>query len=290
MRLNQLAWPTVILLAVLVSACSNKEPASDTPKPAVLATVNGESITEADVDFMLERMLNGQALIQVNEELRQKVLDSLIASHAMKIQAKAAMTPDELEQLARTVKNYEEELYVKAYLSKNVTPEPVSVEMVQAYYDSHSNEFGSESVKDFQLLVLRDAKDEKKRDQLLAAVAAIKSTADWRAKAKELQQKYYLQYQEGRNKAGLLDKGLEQAMGSLKQGETSGLVYVDDQIYLVRVTSVTQTAAKPLAEVSADIRRKLAAQQLRSAVKKASETVLTKVQVTRADANKIDAK
>ena len=279
MRPYRFIWPCVIALVFALSACGEKADVADTPKPVVLATVNGESITQADVDFMLERMLSNQAMVQVDEVLRKKVLDSLIASRAMKLQVQSAMAPEELAQVAQSVKSYEEELFVKEYLAKNVTPEPVSLEMVQAYYDSHQQEFGAEAIRDFQLLVLRDAKDEKKRDSLLAAASSIKSMADWRQKSKELTQKYGLQFQEGRNKSGLLDKSLEQAINKLGQGETSDVIYLDDGIYLARVTQVTQTAPKPLAEVSADIRKKLAAQQLRAAVKKASEDVLTKVEV-----------
>lgn len=276
MKLYRFGLMLVVVLGV--SACSQKDSADVSTSP-VMATVNGESITEADVDFMLERMLSNQSMAQVDEALRKKVLESLIASRAMKLQMQAQMTADESAALARTVKSYEEELYVKEYLSAHVTPEPVSVEMVQAYYEAHPEEFGAESVRDFQLLALRDAKDEKKRDQLLEAVAAVKSTTDWRSKSKELQQKYFLQFQEGRSKAGLLNPNLDAAISKLKANETSDLIYLDDQIYLARVTEVTQSAAKPLAEVSTDIRKKLAAQQLRAAVKKASEEVRTKVDV-----------
>jgi hypothetical protein len=279
MRPYRFVWPLVVVFALLASACSKQAGVDDIAKPVVMATVNGEPITQADVDSMLERMLDNQAMAQVDEALRKKVLDSLVASRAMKLQVQAIMSPDELAQVALAVKSYEEELYVKEYLGKHVTPEPVTLEMVQAYYDSHSEEFGAETIKDFQLLALRDAKDEKKRDQLLAAVAVIKSTADWRAKSKELQQKYSLQFQEGRNKSGLLEQQLDQAINSLEKDATSDLIYLEDEIYLARVTNIIQSAPKPLAEVSADIRKKLAAQQLRAAVKKASEDVLKKVEV-----------
>lgn len=279
MKSYRLTWLYLIALMFTLSACGEKSDVAGIAKPVVVATVNGEAITQADVDHMLERMLSNQTMAQVDEVLRKKVLDSLIASRAMKLQVQSAMAPEELAQLAQSVKSYEEELYVKEYLAKNVIPEPVTLEMVQAYYDSHKEEFGAESVRDFQLLVLRDAKDEKKRDSLLAAVASVKATTDWRSKAKELTQKYGLQFQEGRSKSGLLDKNLEQAINKLAQGETSDLVYLNEEIYLVRVTQIAETASKPLAEVSADIRKKLAAQQLRAAVKKASEDVLTQVEV-----------
>ncbi len=276
-------WVTTGALVVGLSACGQKAPQQPPVEPRqqspVVAHVNDESITQADVDFMLERMLKGQALVQADDELRKKILDSLISSKAMRIQTEAQLTQDEKESIARSVKAYEEELYVKEYLSNNVVPEPVTVEMIQAYYDKHPEEFGGESVRDFQMLVLNPAQDQQARDKFLAAIPTIKAVTDWSAAKKQWEQIYAVKFQEGRARPGLLDPALEQVMSKLAAHQVSDLVYTDDQIYLVKVISVTQVAPKPLAAVSADIRKKLAAQQLRTAVKKASDEVLKTVQV-----------
>ncbi len=279
------ATMTVILSGALLlslSACGSKEQQTKSEQhqhsPAV-AHVNGETITQADVDFMLERMLKGQALMQADDALRKKILDSLISSRAMKIQMESLMTPEEKEAINRSVKAYEEELYVKEYLADHVVPEPVTLEMIQAYYDKHSEEFGGEAVRDFQMLILNNAKDQQARDKFLAAVPEIKAAKDWTTAKKQWAQTYAVQYQEGRARPGLLEPALEQEISRLNATEISDLIYANDQIYLVKVTNVTRLAAKPLTDVSADIRKQLAAQQLRSAVKKASEEVLKKVQV-----------
>src|SRR5690606_33404626 len=223
--------------------------------------------------------LKGQAFAQADDSLRQKVLDSLISSRAMKIQMESLLTPEAKEAITRSVKAYEEELYVKEYLANHVVPEPVTLEMIQAYYDKHPEEFGAETVRDFQLLMLGNANDQHARDKFLAAVPEIKTVKDWNAAKKQWAQSYALQYQEGRTRAGLLEPALEQAISGLSAAEISDLIYVNDQIYVVKVTKVTQLTPKPLTDVSATIRKQLAAQQLRSAVKKASEDVLTKVEV-----------
>lgn len=266
-----------------LSGCGSKdqqqEQSIQRDQSPVVAQVNDETITQADVDFMLERMLKGQALVQADDALRQKILDSLIASRAMKIQVESSLAAEEKESIIRSVKAYEEELYVKQYLSDHVVPEPVTVEMVQAYYDKHPEEFGGEAVRDFQMLVLNNAKDQQARDKFLVAVPEIKATKDWMATKKQWAQLYGVQYQEGRARPGLLDASLDQAISSLAAAQTSDLVYINDQIYLVKVTNITRLAPKPLSDVSADIRKQLAAQQLRSAVKTASEDVLKKVQI-----------
>lgn len=269
-----------------LSGCGSKEQqnaAGQREQSPVVANVNGETITQADIDFMLERMLKGQALVQADDALRQKILDSLISSRAMKIQMESLLTAEEKESITRSVKAYEEELYVKEYLAKNVVPEPVTLEMIQAYYDKHPEEFGGAAVRDFQMVVMSNSNDQQARDKFLAAVPDIKATKDWTSAKKQWAQVHGLQYQEGRARAGLLDPALEQAINNLVVAETSDLVYVSDQIYLIKVTNVTRLAPKPLADVSADIRKQLAAQQLRSAVKKASEEALKNVQVKKSD-------
>jgi hypothetical protein len=151
--------------------------------------------------------------------------------------------------------------------------------MVQAYYDKNPQEFGGAAVHDFQMLVFNNAKDQQARDKFLAAVPEIKATKDWLSAKNQWAQLYGVQYQEGRARPGLLEPTLEQAISRLNATEISDLIYANDQIYIVKVTTLTQLTPKPLTDVSANIRKQLAAQQLRSAVKKASEDVLTKVEV-----------
>lgn len=276
---------TVILSGALLlglSACESKDRQAESEQPLhspAIAHVNGETITQADVDFMLGRMLKGETLAQADDVLRQKVLESLISSRAMKIQMESLLGEEEKQAISRSAKAYEEELYVKEYLANHVVPEPVTLEMIQAYYDKHPEEFGGEEVRDFQLLVLNNAKDQQLRDKFLAAVPEIKAAKDWTTVKKQWAQTYAVQYQEGRARPGLLDPALEQAIGLLVAAETSDLIYINDQIYLVKVTHVNRLAPKPLTDVSAAIRKQLAAQQLRSAVKKASDDVLKKVEV-----------
>lgn len=281
LRATSLVLSGALLLSV--SGCGSKdqqnEPSSQRDQSPVVAQVGDENITQADVDFMLERMLKGQTLAQADEALRQKVLDSLIASRAMKIQMETSLGAEEKELIMRSAKAYEEELYVKQYLADHVVPEPVTLEMVQAYYDKNPQEFGGAAVHDFQMLVFNNAKDQQARDKFLAAVPEIKATKDWLSAKNQWAQLYGVQYQEGRARPGLLEPTLEQAISRLNATEISDLIYANDQIYIVKVTTLTQLTPKPLTDVSANIRKQLAAQQLRSAVKKASEDVLTKVEV-----------
>ncbi|QEI12899.1 peptidyl-prolyl cis-trans isomerase [Cellvibrio japonicus] len=268
----------LVTLFLCLPACDRADKSTEV-SASVVATVNGEAITREQVDYMLERMLGAQPLVPITRELRGKVLDSLIASKAMTLQVKSSMSEEDSQRVQRAVQAYEEELYVKEYLARYATPEPVTVEMVSAYYDAHPNEFGGGVLKHFQLLLLRDSGDDKKRDAFLSAVESLKASTDWKARAGEWSRQLPIEYQEGKYAPGLLDERLGKVIDQLGKQATSDLIYVDKAIYLVRVSDVVQTAPKPIAEVSADIRKKLAAQQLRAAVKKATDDVVKTMDV-----------
>lgn len=272
-----IAASAIIALAAMMG-CHAKNSKDNSP---VAATVNGENITEADIDFMMNRTFQKQDLTHIDQELRHKVLDSLIASRAMKQTLKKDLSADELDNINRAVKVYEEEVYVKEYLKNHVTPEPVSPEMVQAYYDKHSDEFGSEEIREFDMLKSAAVLDDSHRDKLLKNTALIRSASNWQAQAKSLQNDYGLQFVQSRSKAGLLDKSLEANLQQLKKGETSDVFYIAGQVYLLRVTNIVTTPPKPLAEVSNDIRKKIAPMLLREAVKKASDNAIASAKVER---------
>lgn len=278
--------PTTSVAALLVLVgcsvglfgCGDKKE-SDKSTELVLATVNKEAITRADVDFTIERSFDRAYITRVDADLQQKILDSLIASRAMKQLVTQELSADEIDKIKRSSQAYEEELYVKAYLQRHTSAEPVTAEMVQEYYTQHPEEFGAESIRNFELLKAPNNLAEKQRDLLLGKVGVIRSTPDWTKAAASWQQELGLQYQQGRSKTGLLDKQLEQQIDNLKEGETSAVFYVDGAPYLVRVNKVVQSVPKSLGEVSGDIRKRLAPLMLRNAVKKSSDEARAKTQV-----------
>ena len=79
---------TLLLAVLALAACKDAEVETAAPVAAeteaeslseVLASVNGESITQDDVDFMISRTFSGSEQLFFNEEMQAKVLDSLIA-------------------------------------------------------------------------------------------------------------------------------------------------------------------------------------------------------------------
>lgn len=278
---GRINFRAVVILGAcaFIFGCKDKTTADLAVAAQPEAKVNGEIISSADVDFMIKRMAKDQQQIQADENFRKKILDSLIASRAMRQSVEPELSEAQRDEIKNAVKAYEEELFVKAYLQKNVVPQPVTSEMVQHYYEQHLQEFGGQTLRDFQLLRATVATNEELRNQLLQAVPQIRTTNDWQQKAGSWQQQYQLQFQQGRSKPGLFSAELDQVLARLQKGETSDVFYIDGELYLLRVTGISEVAAKPLTQVSADIRQRLAAQVLRDAVKEASETARAKAKI-----------
>jgi hypothetical protein len=268
------------LAGLALMGCSKDQDAqTDIPQAVVLAKVNGEAITEEDLAFSLERTFNQMDMLNFTDELRQKVLDSLIASRAMKQLAIKELSADQIEKIENLTRAYQEELYVKEYLQAHVSPTPVTPEMVKKYYDEHPEEFGSTDIRDYEVLIAPANISDAMRDDLLQKVSAIRQVSDWSASAGKWGEQWGLQHQKGRSQKGLLNKILDQQINSLAKNDTSNAFYIDGQLHLVRVTNLVKTPPKSLAEVSGDIRQRLAPLMLREAVKQASDDARDKVQV-----------
>lgn len=274
---------TALCASLLITACGKPEqgqakapvPATSTP----IATVNGEGITDADVDLAMQRMFSDTDRMLGDANLRSKVLESLVTSRAIKQLVLKELTPDESEKIHQQAKAYEEELLVKEYLQRHVTPEPVTSDMVQKFYQDNPARFGQETIRDFELLKAPTNLDDSRRDALLKAIPAIRAEADWSKTEKTWADQFGLQLERGSSAAGLLNNALDEALKKMKPGETSEVVSVDGQFHLLRLKAERQTPPKALSEVSADIRRQLAPLQLKKAVKQLSETARAQAKV-----------
>ena len=270
--------PAIVILFLGLAACSKQEkqpsvaaePVSSEQRN-IVATVNGEAITDADIEFMLNRMFSDSERMLKSSALRQKVLDSLISSRAMQQAALKELSSSEISDLEKRVAAYREELLVQEYLKRHAEPKTVTAEMVRSYYEKHPHEFGAHSVHKFELLQAPPELNESEQQSLLAFIPKIRQHADWANKADSWRQQYRLHYQAGSAHTGLLQQPLDSALTKLDPGETSDVIYLEGQLNLIRLVTVEELPPKPLSEVSRDIRRKLAPMQLRESVREVSD-------------------
>lgn len=247
---------------------------------ATLATVDGTVITREQLELAVERTLGNAAPMFANEEVERKILESLVSSRAMALLAEGELSPSERAQLDLRAQAYREELLVRHYLEAHATPEPVPAEKILDYYQRHPAEFGGGVERSFETITSSQLVDDSVRSELIQLLSSAslqasnwpEQVASWRNAGKPLE------YQQSRIKPELLDQPLRGLVESTPVGAIAPLV-VNDRLLLVRVVEEQRLPARPLAEVSAEIRAKLAPQVLKQAVRSLSAKALQQVEV-----------
>lgn len=276
----------VPLFSVLLFACDQvTEPVTTEQEQTeivtenVLAKVNGEPITEFQLDWAINRTLGDSAALYADGKLYEKMLQSLISSRSMSLLAEKQLGQEETALLDEKVRSYREELLVKQYLQANTTVEPVTTEQVQQYYDNHPEEFGADLVKEFELIVSVGKLSASDKAKLLKEFEFAKSQKDWSVWANKLsQQAYPVTYKKAKSQLSLLSTAIQKLIANTPVNKTSE-VYFGEQLIIARVISETKLEAKPLSQVSIEIRKKLAPVNMKKALKEASELAGKKVKV-----------
>lgn len=279
-------WPLGCLLAAaLLAGCRDDDGADALAQvpvepSATLVTVDDSPITRAELELTIERTLGESAPLFANDEVERKILDSLVASRAMALVAERELDAGERAQLDLKAQAYREELLVRHYLEQHATPEPVTSEQVADYYQRHPEEFGGGVEKSFEIIASDQVLEEPQRAELIALLSGAEAkgrdwqtqVAAWRAAGKPLE------YRSNRIKPELLEQPLRGLVETTEAGSIAPL-YADGQLLLVRVTGEERLPARPLSEVSGEIREKLAPQSLKQAVKRLSEEAMRQVKV-----------
>jgi len=208
------------------------------------------------------------------------MLESLVSARAIALAEEALLSPERRAALEKKVAAYREQVLVNDYLRERAAPEPVTNEMVKRYYDEHPEKFGGTSARAFEMIFTERAPSEPERNALIGALKDAGSQKDWRKWTDELRKKKLpVVFRDGTSDAKLLDARLASLMAPLAPGKASSLSFVEGRAYVVRVTSESHSAGRPLAEVSGEIRQTLAPIQLKKAVKSASERALKDAKV-----------
>ncbi|TBV01910.1 hypothetical protein [Phytopseudomonas dryadis] len=271
-----------LLAASLLVGCDNDRPSAqvEVEPSATLATVDGGSVTRAQLELAIERTLGESAPLFASEEVERKILDSLVASRAMALLAERELSASEKVQLELKVQAYREEMLVRHYLERNATPEPVSNERVADYYARHAEEFGGGVEKSFEIIASDRPLDDARRVELIGLLSAeVQASSDWQARVTRWRAEGKpLEYRSNRLKPELLEQPLRGLVESTAAGSVAPL-YVKERLLLVRVLEERRLPAQPLSQVSGQIREKLAPQALKQAVKSLSGKAIEAVEV-----------
>ena len=270
-----------ILTTFFIQGCGEQKQKTELPGDSeVLVTVNGSPISRFDLDLSVETLMGQKGAEKLDETGRKKMLESLVMSRAI-AQVQEKTTPrEDLAAIDRRAAAYREKLLVRRYLAKHAPPEPVSREMIRDYYEKHPEEFGAQEQRIYEIISSRRPLKTEERDALLRELQKPGARKDWKSWVADLGgQGYPLQYRRGGTAERILHPKLQKVMQSLNKRESSPLIFIKERCYLVRVIEEKKRPARPLQEVSGQIRKILAPAQLKKAVEQASREVLQKAEV-----------
>ena len=256
---------------------------SELDRVDMVAIVGDEVITQSELDFAIENIYKNFQTPESypeKESIRKNVLESLVAAKAIKHQMLQDLDQVEKQNINRKILAYADELYVKAYLQRHVNPQPVSTKMVKSYYDQNMEEFGGGDEILVEMLKMKTPPSEEQRDTFLGKIDQLRNEKNWKSYSANTLGNLKLEYFRTIVRPELFVSAIHDAIDATAEGETSNMVFVDGIPHIVRILSVTKQQPQSLADVSRNIRKKLAAIQLKASVKEASIQALenTKVQ------------
>ena len=241
----------------------------------VLATVNDHSITELDLDLAIERTIGTSSLVQMDNQARKKVLESLVMSKSLALKKQSELSAEELTQIERNVMAYRDELLAKKYLKENISPSPVTEAMVKAYYEKNPQMFGAGIQKRYEIIQGKDNLAAAERKAIISALNTAQTQQNWKVFAQNLQDKNVsVKYSQGAMTQGTMAAEFERILKPLEKGQTSPVFFMRKLPAIVRVTEVITQTAKPLSDVSRDIRKQLAPVQLKKAIRSSADDVM----------------
>jgi len=268
------------LLCVFLCSCTNKEPA---PSPqedvsGIIARVGDTTITEADLALLAGKTLGIKDSADIDSQARIKLIDSLVKSRAIAIQAERSLLQAEMTEIDNKVAAYREELLVNKYLRMHADLNPMTNEMIKEYYVQHLDEFGGKKIRAFEYVKSGPDPDEDTRDRIISEMARLRKVKDWNKEEKRLNGAG-LFYHKARLSVDLLEKPLRGLVENTAVNNVSE-VFAGREIVMVRVLEETELPARPLDEVSAVIRRKLAPVVMKQVIAQASSDALEQTSVT----------
>ncbi|MGA0345826.1 MAG: foldase protein PrsA [Alphaproteobacteria bacterium] len=241
----------VCALLIFASSLSAQSIKNKAGNAIVLATVNGEEITQADVDLFYQELPDQMKQIPV-EQVQNQILDRLIDQQLILEQAKKAgldKRPDIERKLAYEKTKILNESYLEIVLEKDVTPERIR----EVYNRAIALEEKREEVKARHILVKTEA-------EALEIINALKRGGDFISLAKERSTG-----PSGKNGGDLgfftadqMVPPFSKAAYALRKGETSDKpIQTQFGWHVIKVEDRRLAGARPFEELEPQIREQL---------------------------------
>lgn len=252
---------------------------SKSEQSLVLAEVNGTAITQLDLDLMVEKLMGENAKSVISASAKDRVLQSLAASEAMRIKLAKELSADEIKTLQAKARAYETELYVKEFLTRYSKPETVTSSMVKEYYQANLDQFRPPAITQYEMLVSGTVMEAEALDEFKKDLAALPSSASLKSLSNKSYAGNSLRFVVAESKENLLSNKQAAVLAATSVGSITTPVVTTTQTAAFKILAREKQAPAPLDQVGDDIRRKLAPMQVKKAVKLATDNALSDANV-----------
>ena len=232
----------------------------------VLAIVGGQKITQADLDYMLERMPRGLRARFGSPENKKRLLEQIIE---MKLFAQAArgVKLDGAPEVKRRIEDNIEGILAAEYVKRLREGIEIKQHELKAYYEAHKNEFQKPEQIRVRHMALETEQEAKE------VLKSIKEGKDFAALAKE---KSIGPNKEKGGDLGWVTRGrmhpeLEKAAFSLKKGEISEIIHTKSGYHIIKLEDRKEAKTIPFDKVKERIKRRLRQQKEREVIKQEKE-------------------
>ncbi len=277
----------ILALALVMIFAAGAFAATD-PKDKILATVNGQNITEADIDRAMSMIDPQQRIAYDSPDGRQTVLDNLID---FKIFAQAGRDENlqNTEKFKETMAEIEERVFfslaTEKILDAAANP-PVTDAEARKFYDEHKEIFEVPAAIRASHILIRADKSMPKKDQEAAQKKAANLIHDIETKKISFEDAARDNSGDGTRARGgdlgFFAKGqmvpeFEKAAFALKVGEmTSKPVKTDFGWHIIKVTDKRDASTRAFDEVKEDIKEDIVHQRQVEAIQKERDALREK--------------
>ncbi len=244
-----------LIPAVFLTACNQ---VTEGQVHDIVARVGGDNISAEELDYQASRLTGKDAASVLNNaEQRRQLIESMALTLLFAQKQQATMSADQLRQIDLATQAYRRELLAKEYIGNNLSRKVPTQKDVEDYYASHPDRFGGGT--DYILKVLSLS------DQCAIKPGWLNSSADQPVMPEAEQLDCEKKTSTIRGKFSQLKEVYPSLPDSLIVGQEYW-VHSGPMQELLYIESKKEGNPKPLAEVSAEIRKLLAPSFLRKAI------------------------
>jgi peptidyl-prolyl cis-trans isomerase C len=262
--MNALIRRTTLAVLALTAMATSLAHADGLPA-AVVASVNGTQITQAQLDRAVAQSGAG-----TNPNVIQAIKQQLIARELFRQQAAKNPAYDKLPAVQQAVKEAHDAAVTQAWLKDNIKPSPVTDAQVKARYDAIVSSLGDKEYKARVIQVGDDVTATQVITQLKQGIDFTKlaqqySTAPNKTRGGELDwASFKVPVEEGKTQN--LPLALAREIAALPAGGVSAApVEAGGQRYIVKVDAVRPTQVPPFDTVKPAIKQALETAELERA-------------------------